>query len=126
MKPAPFPVFDGTPVVIPPDEHSRRIHEGVKAGALAGERRELEQQVHQLEKKLPPSPKTAVRRNRASALRPLTAAEQWYVSPHRNTAAGARNSAADLRLIQTAHDAVRDLGATCTVTPEGTTDVEER
>ena len=76
-----------------------------------------------MEKTLPASlkPKTAGRRERAS----LTDAKRRFISPHIHTATGARNSAADLALIQKAHDALHDLGATCTVTPEGTTDVQD-
>jgi Caudovirus prohead serine protease len=43
----------------------------------------------------------------------------------RETAAGSRHNTADRASIQVAHDALVNLGATCTVTPEGTTDVED-
>ena len=43
----------------------------------------------------------------------------------REEAAGARISTRDRATAQAAHDALVNLGATCTVTPEGTTDVED-
>lgn len=43
----------------------------------------------------------------------------------RETAAGSRHNASDRANIQMAHDALSNLGATCTVMPEGTTDVED-
>lgn len=100
---APVPVYDGSPVVIPPDEYSRRIHDGAKAGRVAVQCDLLDQEIKQVEKMLPASPQRRPtspggRTNRASM-------------PHRHTAAGARNSAADQLLIQQAHDALSRLGA---------------
>jgi hypothetical protein len=112
-----IPVFDATPETVPPDEHSRRIHDGAKVGRTAVARDLLNQQVRQLERMLPPpkpklrTPPATGRPNRASA--PLTDTERRFVSPHTHTAAGARNSAADQLLVQKAHDALSRLGATC-------------
>jgi hypothetical protein len=44
----------------------------------------------------------------------LTERASAMISPHRHTATGARNSEADRRLIQVAHDELSKLGAICT------------
>ena len=73
----------------------------------------LDAQVRQLAESLPPSLKPKAARRERAGLRTLTPEEERYVSPRVHTAAGARNSAADLALIQKAHNALSALGAVC-------------
>jgi hypothetical protein len=112
MKAVPVPVYKGDPDVVQVDPLSQRVHDGIAAGRTAVARDLLKQEIKLVERTLPPSskPKAAGRRERAS----LTDAERRFVSPHRHLATGARNSAADLVLLQRAHDALSRLGATCT------------
>jgi len=98
----PVPIYDGSPVVIPPDDFSRRLRDGLKAGAHAVARRELEEQVHQLEQTLPAAPP---RRSTAPGSRQSAAALRTH------TASGARHNAADRESIQIAHDALCKLAA---------------